>query len=150
MQKLKLLECFAVLKRHIFVGTRKKTKQCFRLARLFDAVTAKRGLFKTVLVRRSYASLIVSPAILGISPVIFECALVTAVKHAATKAHKSIAIIDITVNVFTVFSNSKIIIPDKFTRLINIIVQKFCKALSHKAPRIHGFVKSVGVRAEFK
>ncbi len=38
----------AVLKCHIFVGTRKKTKQCFRLARLFDAVTAKRGCFKTV------------------------------------------------------------------------------------------------------
>ncbi|MDO4397522.1 MAG: hypothetical protein Q4C21_03835, partial [Oscillospiraceae bacterium] len=55
MQKLKLLGCFAVLKRHIFVGTRKKTKQCCRIARLFDAVTAKRGLFKTVLVRPSYA-----------------------------------------------------------------------------------------------
>ena len=49
MRKLKFLGCFAVLKCHIFVGTRKKTKQCFRLARLFDAVTAKRGLFKTVL-----------------------------------------------------------------------------------------------------
>ena len=55
MQKLKLLGCFAVLKLHIFVGTRKKTKQCFRLARLFDAVTAKRGHFKTVSVRLSYA-----------------------------------------------------------------------------------------------
>ena len=49
MRKLKLLGCFAVLKHHIFVGTRKKTKQCCRIARLFDAVTAKRGLFKTVL-----------------------------------------------------------------------------------------------------
>ena len=38
----------AVLKCHIFVGTRKKTKQCCRIARLFDAVTAKRGRFKTV------------------------------------------------------------------------------------------------------
>ena len=28
MQKLKLPLCFAVFKRHIFVGTRKKTKQC--------------------------------------------------------------------------------------------------------------------------
>ena len=55
MRKLKLFGCFAVLKCHIFVGTRKKTKQCFRLARLFDAVTAKRGCFKTVLVRLSYA-----------------------------------------------------------------------------------------------
>ena len=49
MQKLKLFGCFAVLKCHIFVGTRKKTRQCCRLARLFDAVTAKRGRFKTVL-----------------------------------------------------------------------------------------------------
>ena len=48
MQKLKLFGCFAVLKCHIFVGTRKKTKQCFRVARLFDAVAAKRGRFKTV------------------------------------------------------------------------------------------------------
>ena len=31
MRKLKLLGCFAVLKCHIFVGTRKKTKQCYLL-----------------------------------------------------------------------------------------------------------------------
>ena len=49
MRKLKLFGCFAVLKCHIFVDTRKKTKQCCRIARLFDAVTAKRGRFKTVL-----------------------------------------------------------------------------------------------------
>ena len=91
----------------MFLSVQGKNEAMLSLARLFDAVAEKRGLFKTALVRRSYASLIVSPAILGISPVIFECALVTAVKHAATKAHKSITIIDITVNVFTVFSNSK-------------------------------------------
>ena len=53
--KTKAFWVLAVLKCHIFVGTRKKTKQCCRIARLFDAVTAKKGHFKTVSVRLSYA-----------------------------------------------------------------------------------------------
>ena len=53
--KTKAFWVLAVLKCHIFVGTRKKTKQCCRLARLFDAVTAKKGHFKTESVRLSYA-----------------------------------------------------------------------------------------------
>lgn len=34
---------------------KEKSEAILSLARLFDAVTAKRGLFKTVLVRPSYA-----------------------------------------------------------------------------------------------
>ena len=36
-------------KMQYFCRYKEKTKQCCRIARLFDAVTAKRGLFKTVL-----------------------------------------------------------------------------------------------------
>ena len=53
--KTKAFRVLAVLKCNVFVGTRKKTKQCFRLARLFDAVAAKRGRFKTVSVWLFYA-----------------------------------------------------------------------------------------------
>ena len=55
MRKLKLLWCFAVLRCHVFAGTRKKTKQCCCLARLFDAVTAKRGRLKPYRFRLSCA-----------------------------------------------------------------------------------------------
>ncbi len=47
--KTKAFRVLRSFKMSYFCRYKKKTKQCFRLARLFDAVTAKRGLFKTVL-----------------------------------------------------------------------------------------------------
>ena len=47
--KTKAFRVLRSFKMSYFCRYKEKTKQCFRLARLFDAVTAKRGLFKTVL-----------------------------------------------------------------------------------------------------
>ena len=52
--KTKTFRVLRSFKMSYFCRYKEKNEEMLSLARLFDAVTAKRGLFKTVLVRRSY------------------------------------------------------------------------------------------------